>query len=224
MVKNAKSPWVNRLIRLGIALSLTANVGLLIILFSPLNAWMHRALATGDAPRPSQAVVVLSSVFPFQTEQGMLGLSTSTRLRKGLELYRQGLADKIIVFGGTRIKSANKSMGQAMKERLLLNGVPEADIIVHDDIPGGWQYYDNLMLLFSKYEDTYDFSQVMFVTSAEQSWRIRKCLEKKLDHPIIVLSEPYEVVADWGRRFNLFRRAANEIFAAIPLFYFAGRF
>ena len=141
---------------------------------------MHQVLASGDEPRSSQAVVVLSSVFPFQTEQGMPGLSTIVRLDKGLELYRQGFADTIIVFGGTRIKSADKSMGQAMKERLLLAGVPEEDIVVHDDIPGGWQYYDNLMLLFEKYKDRFDFSQVMFVTSAEQSYQIGRasCRER----------------------------------------------
>ncbi|MDC0335730.1 YdcF family protein [Pseudodesulfovibrio sp.] len=213
-----------RLLKLGIGLSLAANIGLFLILFTPLTAWMHQALATGDEPRRAPAVVVLSSVFPYQTEQGMLGLSTATRLRKGLELYRQGLADKIIVFGGTSIKSANKTLAQAMKERLLLNGVPEQDIIVHDDIPGGWQYYDNLLQLMEKYKDTYDFSEIMFVTSSEQSFRIRKCLETQMEHPIIVLSEPYEMAADWAQRFQLFRRAANEMFVAIPLFYMAGRF
>jgi len=210
-------------VRVGIVLSIAMNLALFIILFSPLTAWMHQVLATGDAPRPAQAIVVLSSVFPFQTEQGMPGLSTIVRLQRGLELYRQGLADTIIVFGGTRIRSAGKSLGQAMKERLLLAGVPEQDIIVHDDIPGGWQYYDNLMSLFDKYEDRFDFGQVMFVTSSEQSFRIRKCLEGRLKDPVIVLSEPYEEVADWGRRFHLFRRVANEMFVAIPLFYFSGR-
>lgn len=222
-MRDGRQTGRKRIVRLGIALSFTANLVLFIILFTPVTRWMHQVLASGDEPRSSQAVVVLSSVFPFQTEQGMPGLSTIVRLDKGLELYRQGLSDTIIVFGGTRIKSADKSMGQAMKERLLLAGVPEEDVIVHDDISGGWQYYDNLMLLFEKYKDRFDFSQVMFVTSAEQSYRIRKCLEKKLDTPVIVLSEPYEEVADWGRRFHLFRRAANEMFVAIPLFYFSGR-
>jgi uncharacterized SAM-binding protein YcdF (DUF218 family) len=213
----------HNLLKVYIGFSVIILFCLFTILFTPATRMMHQILATGDQPRKSEAIVVLCSVFPYATDDGLPCLSTLVRLEKGLQLYRKGYADKIIVFGGIIIPKAQKTIAQAMKERLLLYGVPESDILVHDDIPGAWGYYDNLMLLFEKYKDRFDFLKVMFVTSAENSFRIRKSLEKIINHPIIVLSEQYEYEADWGQRFQLFRRAANEILVGIPLFYFTGR-
>lgn len=212
-------------VKMLIVLSVAANIGLALILFTPLAALMHRMLASGDEPIPNaQAIVVLSSVFPFPTPNGLPGLSTLVRLEKGLTLYRQGYAPKIIVLGGIWVEQSRKTIAQMMAERLATADVPPADVIVHDEILGGWEYYENLMHLISKYKNEFDFTRVIFVTSSEQSFRIRKCLEKKIEKPIIVLSEPYEQTADWGRRFHLFRRAANEMLVAIPLFYLTGRF
>lgn len=207
-----------------LTLSVLANVGLAIILFTPLTEAMHALLKTDDPPRQSEVIVVLSSAFSYPTKNGLPGLSTLVRLEKGLELYRQGLAPKIVVLGGIQIKNANKSIARAMQERLLLYGVPKEDIIVQDVIMGTWAYYDNLMDLLDRYKDRFDFNKAMFVTSSEQTFRIRHALKKRIPHPIIVTSEPYESVPDWGQRFQLFRRVANELLVAIPAFYFAGRF
>lgn len=207
-----------------ILLSMLMNLGLLIICFTPVSEWMHGILRVGDPPHKGQVIVVLASTFPFDTQNGVPGMSTLMRLEKGLRLYRDGYADKIVVVGGIWMERARKSVAQAMEERLLLYGVPADDIIVHDDLKGTWAYYDNLLLLFEKYKELFDFNQALFVTSSEQSYRIRRVLQTKLEHPIVVISEPYEFSSDWGRRFHLFRRVANEMLVAIPAFYFSGRF
>jgi len=213
----------NNLSRIYIVFSAVVFLCLYLILFTPLTKMIHQVLESGDSPRNSQAIIVLSSVFPYATKSGLPCLSTLVRLEKGLWLYREGYADKIIVVGGINIPNAQKTTAQAMKERLLLYGVPDSDILVHDDISGAWGYYNNLMVLLEKYSNQFNFEKVMFVTSSENSYRIRKSLEKKIQDPVIVVSEQYEVVADWGQRFQLFRRAANEILIGIPLFYFTGR-
>lgn len=220
-VSSKKIRFIKRII---ILISLIVNIGLCIILFTPVTEIMHKIIMVSDTPRKSDVIVILSSAFPFNTERGLPGLSTLVRLERGLELYRSGYADKIIALGGIQIKRAKKTTGQLMKERLLLYGVPEEDIILHDDIRGTSEYYDNLMLMLEKYKNKVDFNRALFVTSAEHSYRIKKCLLKKLKDPIVVTSEPYELAPDWGRRFHLFRRVVNEILFAIPEFYFKGRF
>jgi len=110
-----------------------------------------------------------------------------------------------------------------MYERLLLAQVPKQDIIIIDDIPGSWGYYNNVIKLLEEYSHQFNFNNCLFITSSEQSTRVRKILEKHLSTVKIVLSENYEYVADWGKRVQLFRRVANEMFIAIPLFYLSGR-
>ncbi len=211
------------IIRFIITISFLINFALFIILFTPLNEWLYSFIKVSEIPQKGDVIVVLSCPFYYDTEKGVPDMSTLMRLEKGLELYKEGYADKIIVLGGIVMKRSNKTIAQAMKERLLLYNVPREDIIVHDDIKGTWEYYDNLLLLLEKYKDQFDFTKALFVTSSEQAYRIKKCLNKKLHNPIVITSEPYEFAPDWGQRFHLFRRVVNEIFFAIPSFYFSNR-
>jgi len=205
-------------------LSLVFNLGLCIILFTPLTELLHRLILVDKTPIKSDVIVICSSNFPFSTEQGLPGLSTLVRLEKGLRLYRAGYAPKIIAFGGIWMERAKKTTGQAIKERLLLYGVPEEDVIVQDEVRGKLYYYENLLAMMEKYKDRFDFNRAMFVTSADQSFRLYKCLLSEIKDPVVVTGEHYEFTKDWGRRFHIFRRIANEILFGIPYFYFTGRF
>ncbi|MBF0118034.1 MAG: YdcF family protein [Desulfobacterales bacterium] len=207
-----------------INISLLSNIALLIILFTPLTESLYKLVWVCDQPQKADVIVILSSCFPFPTQKGVLDFSTYMRLEKGLELYRLGYASKIIAFGGVWIHRAEKTTGQVMKEKLILYDVPKEDIFVQDDIIGISKYYDNLILLLNKYKNQFDFNKAIFVTSLEQSYRIKKCLKKVLSNPIVVTSEPFELSLDWGKRFQLFRRVMNEICFGIPEFYLKGRF
>jgi uncharacterized SAM-binding protein YcdF (DUF218 family) len=224
MLKKLTSCISEKRKRFIITSSLLINIGFFIIFFTPISEWTHRLVMTGDEPQNSSVIVILSSVFPFRTEQGMLGLSTLTRLEKGFQLYRAGYAKDIIVLGGIEANKAGKTTGQIMKEHLTNYGVPEAAISVQDHFRGPQVYYDNIVQMIEDYGDRFDFERAMFVTSADNSYRMRKLLQKLLKSPRVVLSEQYELSPDWGRRFHQFRRVANEILVAIPEFYFRGRF
>jgi uncharacterized SAM-binding protein YcdF (DUF218 family) len=145
MKSSLQSRFANISIKGVIILSFIINVGLFTILFTPLNEWTHKLLLISYEPRESDVIVVCSSNFPFNTQNGLPDLSTLVRLEKGLRLYREGYADKIIVFGGIRMEKAGITTAEAMKERLLLYGVPEEDIIVQDEIMGKMHYYENLL-------------------------------------------------------------------------------
>jgi len=208
-------------------LSIILNAGLFTILFTPLNEEIHSFLISKTPhtiPSKSDVIVVMSSNFPFGTENGLPCLSTLVRLEKGLRLYREGHADKIICFGGIMMERSKKTIAQAMKERLLLYGIPEDDIIVQDDVLGRVNYYENILSMLYKHRDQFDFNNALFVVSADQSYRLYHALISEIENPKIVLSESYEVVPDWGRRFHIFRRIANEIIFGIPYFYMTDRF
>ena len=208
-------------------LSLLLNLGLFAILFTPINEWTHSWMISKipqTTPTKSDVIVVMSSNFPFETENGLPCLSTLVRLEKGLRLYRAGNADKIICFGGIMMERSKKTIAEAMKERLLLYGVPEEDIIVHDDVMGRIYYYENILSMLLKYNDRFDFNNALFVVSSDQSYRLHHALLSEIHNPKIILSEPYEIAPDWGRRFHIFRRIANEIFVGLPYFYLTDRF
>ncbi len=206
-------------------ISLSINAGLFSILFTPLNEWAHKLVWVNKvAPRNADVIIICSSNFPFDTETGLPDLSTLVRMEKGLRLYRNGYADKIIAFGGIWMPKSKMTTGQAIKERLLLYGVPDEDIIVQDQVRGKLNYYENLLDMMDKHKDRLDFDSAIFVTSADQSYRLNKCLESEIKDPIVVTGEPYEFTKDWGRRFHIFRRVANEIIFGIPYFYLTERF
>ncbi|MBF0439140.1 MAG: YdcF family protein, partial [Magnetococcales bacterium] len=138
--------------RIVVAFSLLFNATILIILFTPLTEWMHQLVLVSDPPKKSEVIVILAWG-AYDTEDGGLpDFNTLTRLRKGLQLYRQGYADKIICVGGNRLASSGKSFSALMKETLISYGIPEANIMIYDKIPGNWYYYNNLIAMIEHYK------------------------------------------------------------------------
>lgn len=209
-----------------ISLSFFFCIVMITVMFTPVSAWLHKYFWI-NTPIPSKnndAIIICSSNFHFETGNGLPDLSTLVRMEKGIRLYREGYAPKIIAFGGIWMKEARKTTGQAIKERLLLYGIPEKDIIVQDQIKGKLYYYENILDMMERYKGKIDFDKAVFVTSIDQSFRLYHSLRGLIKKPIVVTGEPYELVADWGRRPQTFRRMANEILFAFPYFYFTGRF
>ena len=205
-------------------ISLVINIIFLIILFTPMTEYLHRLIMVDMEPVKGDVIIICSSNFPFETAEGTPGLSTLLRIEKGVRLYKAGYAPKIIAFGGIWMKKARKTTAQAIKERLLLYGIPEEDILVQDDVPGKLHYYENLLYMMEKHSDRFDFNRAMFVTSADQSYRLYHALLSEIKSPIIICCDHYEFTRDWGRRLHIFRRVANELLFGIPYFYFSGRF
>ena len=149
-------------------LSIFLSVIILIVLFSPLNKWLYSALMV-NTPIPfskGDVIVICSSNFPFNTPNGLPDLSTLVRMEKGIQLYRQGYADKIIAFGGIEITKDGKTTGVAMKERLLLYGIPEQHIIVQDHVRGRIPYYENILHMMHSYSEQIDFNKAIFISSS----------------------------------------------------------
>lgn len=204
-------------------LSLFLNSCLFIILFTPITELLYKPLIVDEKPQKSEVIVILSSTDAFDTTNGFPDFSTLARLQKGLQLYRDGYADKIICTGGSKLKSTQKSYAQIMKDTLLLYGIPENDIHIQDDIEGNWNYYKNLLEMVKTFKGKYDFDNSIIVTSSQNTYRIKKLFLKQNIKAIVVSAEKYALrPSNWHERFGLFRDVANEYWA-VSLFYALGR-
>ena len=204
------------------AASLAANLGLGLILFTPLPQIMAMPLISEDAPVKSEAIAVLAFVDAYDTEDGgFLDFATLARMQRALELYRAGYAPKLICVGGNRLASG-KSVGTLMRETFELYGVSVSDILVQDAIPGNFEYYDNLIGTVSAFP-AIDFNKVMVVTSCQNTYRIRKSFEKRGFTPTMISAPKYALTpSNWHINFETFRDVFNE-WAALALFKYLGR-
>ncbi len=209
--------------RIAIGVSVLFNITILVILFTPVIEWLHKPLRVSEQPQPSDLIVILSGG-AYDVDGGLPNFNTFVRLRKGLELYRHGYADHIICAGANRLPDSGKSIGRVMKETLVSQGLPEPAIEVFDEVPGDFEYYDNLMAMVDRYKDRHDFNRTMIVTSTGNALRIKKSFLKKGYNPLLITSGDYQFKPyNWHNRFEFFQEIGNEYFA-FALFWALGRF
>lgn len=188
-----------------LAVSLAINIAMAVILFTPLTERLYVPLIVDEPVHKSEAVVVLSG---DNLPSGFPALKTLTRLRKGIELYHDRLASKIICLGGTMAGKTDKTIAIAMKEALVFYGIPPDDIIVQDETTN--TYYD-IKRLIEKYHEKFNFNNVAFVTSSFHTYRVKKVLEKLGMYSPVVSAEPYELYPNfWTMRLDLFSMVARE--------------
>lgn len=188
--------------------SVIFNMLIFAILFTPLTEQLYKPLKVSEQLQKSEVIVIPSG---SGYECGALGFMTEVRLRKGLELYLDGWADKIICSGGSRFTGINKSIAELMRETLILYGVPPDDILTQDETINS---YNDISYLLKKYEDNFDFNRSIFVTSSFHTYRVRQILRKKNIAVLVVSAEPYELRPRiWSERLELFRVVIREYLA-----------
>jgi len=201
--------------RFGLGVSLTLNLCLLTVLFTPFTELLFKPLTVNERPYKSDAIVILSSG-AYAT--GLPDFETLIRLRKGLELYREGWANKIICIGGIRYDKIQKSISDLMKETLILYGVPPNDILTQDETINT---YNDVSYLLKKFEGEFNFDKTIFVTSSHHTYRVKQILRKKNVAARIVSAEPYHLMSRWFERMRLFREVIRE-YGAIVYFKLRG--
>lgn len=95
-------------------------------------------------------------------EDGSLSLMLRDRLNKGIEVYRAGVATKMIVSGDNRSESNSET--NAMKQYLMDNGVKEEDIIMDD---AGFSTYDSMYRL----KNTFQIDKCVVITQEYHLYR-----------------------------------------------------
>ncbi len=194
--------------KLVVGISLSANLFLFIILFTPFTGMLYRPLIVDEAVEKSEVIVVLTC---GGYDSGLPTFRTLVRLRKGLELYSDKWANKIICAGGDQLIEAGMSSSQSMKETLITYGVPNENVLVQDETINT---YNDITYLLNKYADKFDFNNSIFVTSSYHTYRTKKILEKKQIDASVVSAEPYEIgTIYWSEKMDLFKEVAREYMA-----------
>ncbi|MBF0118015.1 MAG: YdcF family protein [Desulfobacterales bacterium] len=144
-------------------------------------------------------------------EIGFPGIATLIRLKKGIELYKQGYAKKIVCAGGIYFERINKSIAEIMKNTLVLFGIPSEDILIQDDTINT---YNDITGVIKKFEKTYNFNQSLFVTSSFHTYRVKAILKKKGIDAKVISADPYELTPKiWSERLELFQIIIREYLA-----------
>ena len=101
----------------------------ILVFFTPLANWLAEPLYVESTPRKADVIVVLSGgSYP----NGSLSYFTLERVVYGIELYQQGLAEKII-FSGGKSRRDSSSDAENMKQFALDMGIPEEDIVTEPE-------------------------------------------------------------------------------------------
>lgn len=114
--------------------------GLAVYFYLSANLWVWlvscESMVEPAQAKPADAVIILGA---YVRPDGALSWILRDRLDTGLELYRAGLAPKILVSGDHGQKNYNEV--QAMKDYLLDHDVPAQDIFMDH---AGFDTYDSL--------------------------------------------------------------------------------
>lgn len=191
-----------------IGISLSINLSLFIILFTPFTGLLYKPLIVDEPVKKSEVIVILTC---GGYDSGLPTFRTLVRIRKGLELYNDNWADKIICAGGDRLIEAEMSSAQSMKKTLISYGVPSENILIQDETINT---YNDITYLLNKFADKFDFNNAIFVTSSYHTYRTKKILEKKRIRASVVSAEPYELnPVVWSEKLDLFKEMAREYLA-----------
>ncbi|SDT85587.1 YdcF family protein [Desulfobacula phenolica] len=192
--------------------SISVNLCLAIILFTPLTKFLCRPLIVDEMVENASVVVVLSGGGYCS---GQLDFNTLIRLKKGVELYRGGIGNKIICAGGVYFEMIGKSIALLMKEELVFQQIPESDILIQDETINT---YNDITYLINKFKNQFNFDRAVFVTSEYHTRRVKLVLKKKGLDAKVVSAYPYRLEPIiWPERMAVFRDIAREYLA---IFYF----
>ena len=187
------------------------NIGAMIVLFSPLAESLYRPLIVNELPGKGELIVVFSAhVYP----DSLPGFQTMVRLRKGVDLYRQGVAKKIITLGGGWRSKSGDSYAEVMaKELVRYHHIPEKNLLTHSETD---HTYDDITSMVKRFGNQFDFNRAIFVSSSYHTYRIKRILLKKGITGPVVSAEPYELnSAHFSQRAGLFWQISREYMAIV---------
>lgn len=120
------------------------------------------------------------------------GGDTQSRTSAGIELYKNGWADTLVLSGAAQDKTG-PSNAKAMREQALEAGVPESAILIDEDAESTRQNAENTQTIFSDK----GYKDVILVTSGYH--QRRASLEfNKLAQNIEIRNYPVTQDGDWG--------------------------
>jgi len=183
-------------------------LGFLVVAFTPVTAYLLKALAMKEEIRHADAIVVLGG----GVNRGRyLTLSSSHRLVRGVQLYHEGRAQKIIFSGGV---SPNTGVAEgavlAQEARRML--VPSENIIIEKN---SRRTYEQAVET-KKITDPLRWKSIILVTSYPHMKRAVLCFEQAGFKVYPAPADPLERYATGPiERLDLFGKILHEYGAII---------
>ena len=111
------------------------------------------------------------------------------RVNKALELYNQGLIKKIILTGGIGYFNKDRLRTEAMKMKkyLLLNGVPDEDLIIESSSKTSYQNINNILKIL-KGNNELENKSFLLITSDFHLKRCMLMIEKLINNKVYSIS------------------------------------
>ncbi|MFZ6035589.1 MAG: YdcF family protein [Patescibacteria group bacterium] len=100
----------------------------LVAMYTQFNYWLVRPLVRDEAPERVDAIIVLGGGVIRGTDTNFLPYGPQERVQRGVELYRAGYADRVIMTGG-QVEGETYTESQYMKAYAEVLGVPSENII-----------------------------------------------------------------------------------------------
>ena len=191
---------------------LAVGMGVSVVLFTPLTEILYRPLIVDEVPGQGELIVIFAAgIYP----DGLPDFSTMVRLRKGVDLYRQHAAPKIMTLGGGPRGKSGLSYAELMAEDLVrYHRIPREDILSHSETSNT---YADITSMVARFKDRFNFNRSIYVSSAYHTYRIKRLLLKKNITGPVVAAEPYELTPlRTVDRMVFFREVSREYLA---LFY-----
>lgn len=120
------------------------------------------------------------------------GGDTAARTQAGIELYKNGWADALVLSGAAQDKSG-PSNAEAMQLQAVNAGVPESAIYIDEEAANTQQNAENTQSIFKQH----DFEDVILVTSGYHQRRASLEFNKRADG-ITIRNYPVVNDEDWS--------------------------
>ncbi|MCH7492397.1 YdcF family protein [Patescibacteria group bacterium] len=175
--------------------------------FTDLNDVLAKPLIRDEEPKPADVIIVLGG--GVVVELDILPWGAQERVRRGVELYKEGLASKIIVAGGL-VEGQTYTESQFLREYAEFFGVPSANIIEDNK---SLDTYENAIYSMRAMEIN-EWETAIVVTSDFHTKRACRVFEKQKGN-IICVAVPVDPSFDNNYFRNLieFRSILREYLA-----------
>lgn len=179
-----RSPWAAvRIFILWVILVVLLIV--LVALYTPLNQWLAGPLVRDDTPQPADVIIVLGGGVVKEIQ--FLPFGPQERVQKGIELYRDGYADYVIMTGGV-VEGESYTESQFMREYAELLGLPDEAIIEESQAR---DTYENALYSLQIMEER-DWQTALVVTSYFHTKRACNVFKKQDADVTCVAAYPSE--------------------------------
>ncbi len=197
---------------------LLVGAALVLGIFIVATPWPTDVLAlplvTNESPKPADVIIVLGA----GTRRGVDPLPTQAKLRtdKGIELWRTGLAPKVMISGGkskvTGLIESNIMAGYAIDR-----GLASEDIILEERSTSTRENAEQSLRLMTEQK----LSSAIVVTTSYHTWRSCRVF-RALDASVqCVAAQIHPVPENFYERMVNFRSVVRE-YGAIILYVFRG--